>query len=216
METNKENLRELIEKFMDPQNAQMYLDDIEAGERILHKYPAPKPDDMLLANIKANIALQKTQQRTVTFRKRVLEAIAVAASIIIIAAISLQSIDKTPDIEPGETFTTHIFIPKWSFMNENPTDMLNEINDIDQKFTQAAMDTTNYSYDSALFDEYNDEIQQLENRLNNIGSTQEEYTYTNINDSSIFKDIEDLENRFNEIHDGFQQEDYSNYDALDI
>ncbi len=96
MDTNKENLRELIEKFMDPRNAQMYLDDIEAGEQILRKYPAPKPDDMLLANIKANIALHIIPQKTVTFRKRVYEALAVAASIIIIAAISLQSIDETP------------------------------------------------------------------------------------------------------------------------
>ena len=47
MDSKKENLRELIEKFMDPKNARMYLEDIEAGERILREHPAPRPDYML-------------------------------------------------------------------------------------------------------------------------------------------------------------------------
>ena len=217
MDTNKENLRELIEKFMDPRNAQMYLDDIEAGERILRKYPAPKPDDMLLANIKANIALHIIPQRTVTFRKRVYEAIAVAASIIIIAAISLQSINETPEITPPDRFDIAGLLPSGFWTHETPkiSELNNDIDNIKNQIAQVAMSTKDYNYDSIPFDQYNNEIQQLEKRLYNAGSNQNEYTYNN----NIFENIEDLENRLNELkylEDNFWQDDYSNSDAFEI
>ncbi len=213
MDTNKENLRELIEKFMDSRNAQIYLDDIEAGERILRKYPAPKPDDMLLANIKANIALHIIPQRTVTFRKRVYEAIAVAASIIIIAAISLQSINETPNITPPKIDTARL-LPSGFWTNENPviSELNNVVDEIKSQIVQVAMDSPDYSYDSIPFDQYNKEIQQLEKRLYNVGSTQDEYTYNN----SIFENIEDLENQLDELNNNFWKDEYSNPDAFEI
>jgi len=212
MENKQENLRELIEKFMDPQNAQMYLDDIEAGERILRKYPAPKPDEMLLANIKANIALQKTPQRTVTFRKRVIEAIAVAASIIIIAAISLQSFNETPSPPPDAPPFTGGF----TYNNTLVPILNNQLDEISKKIIQVSMNATTYDYQPNAYDEYNKEIQELENRIYNVGTVQDEYTYTDINKSSIFEDLDDLENRINELNDSLRQNDYSNSDAFEI
>ena len=215
METNKENLRELIEKFMGSQNAQMYLDDIEAGERILREHPAPKPDDMLLANIKANITLHKVPQRTVTFRKRVFEAIAVAASIIIIAAISLQSINETPTLLPEMPTYHSSVVPEGFWTHEYPkiSDIRNDLDDLDRQIVQVAMDTSDYSYDSISYDQYNKEIQQLERSLSNIGNTPEVYSYNN---NSILDELEELENQFNQLNDNFWQDDYSNSDAFDI
>lgn len=214
MDTNKENLRELIEKFMDPRNAQGYLDDIEAGERILRKYPAPKPDDMLLANIKANIVLHKVPQRTVTFRKRVYEALAVAASLIIIAAISLQSFNETPTLPPNVPPQRSAVVPPGFWTHENPiiSELNNGIDEIKSQIVRVAMDTPDYSYDSIPFDQYNKEIQQLEKRLYNVESTQDEYTYNN----SIFENIEDLENQLDELNNNFWQDEYSNPDAFEI
>jgi hypothetical protein len=216
MDTNKENLRELIEKFMDPRNAQTYLDDIEAAERILRKYPAPKPDDMLLANIKANIALHIIPKKTVTFRKRVFEAIAVAASLIIIAAISLQSFNETPKITPPRVYVGGLpFEGFWTHENPVISELNNVVDEIKSQIVQVAMDSPDYSYDSIPFDQYNNEIQQLEKRLYNVESTQDEYSYNN----SILEDIEDLENRFNEfneLNNNFWQDEYSNPDAFEI
>ncbi|MBN2590948.1 MAG: hypothetical protein JXA96_13870 [Sedimentisphaerales bacterium] len=213
MDKNNENLRELIEKFMDPQNVQMYLDDIEAGERILRQHPAPKPDDILLANIKANITLHKTPKQTVTFRKRVYEALAVAASIIIIASISLQSINEPPPNFPKETNYSSL-LPDgfWTHDNEVISEFNNDINDINMQIVQVSMDTIDYGYDSSTYAQYDKELQQLENLLYNVGNTQEEYTYNN----GIFEDIEDLENRFNEFNENFLQEDYSYSGDLEI
>lgn len=86
-ERNDENLRELLEQFMSPEQAQMHLDDIEKGEKILREHPAPEPDDMLLANIKAEIALHVIPHRTTAFRRIAFRVAAVAAAVIIVTAI---------------------------------------------------------------------------------------------------------------------------------
>jgi len=99
---NDENLRELIEKFFDPEQAQMYLDDIEKGEQILHNHPAPEPDETLIANIKAEIALN-VLPRKATLVKRIAYAVsATAAAVIIIAAINMSLFEKTIEVEPGQ------------------------------------------------------------------------------------------------------------------
>ena len=95
---NEENLRDLFEKYMDAEQAQKYAEDIEKDEQILHDYPAPDPDEMLIANIKANIALSALSQRKSHIRKIIFEAVSVAAAIIIIAAISIDQLQNS-DIE---------------------------------------------------------------------------------------------------------------------
>jgi hypothetical protein len=87
---NEENLRDLFEKFIDVEQAQNYVEDIEKGEQILRDYPSPEPDDMLIENIKANIALSVLSRRKSHVRKIIFEAVSVAAAIIIIAAINIS------------------------------------------------------------------------------------------------------------------------------
>lgn len=85
-----ENLTELFEKFFDAEHAQEYSEDIRRGEQILREHPAPEPDDMLIANIKAEIAMRLPARRPHTFGQTAYRAAAVAAAVIILTAISVQ------------------------------------------------------------------------------------------------------------------------------
>lgn len=84
---NQENLKELLEQFMGSEQARMRLEDIERGEQILREHPAPEPDDMLLANIKAQIALHVLPHRATAFKWISYRVAAVAAAAIVLAAV---------------------------------------------------------------------------------------------------------------------------------
>jgi hypothetical protein len=93
---NNENLKELLEKLMNSEQARMHLEDIERGEQILRKHPAPEPDDMLLANIKAQIALHVLPQRATAFRKIAYRVAAVAAAAIVLVTVWTSLFNKQP------------------------------------------------------------------------------------------------------------------------
>jgi hypothetical protein len=210
MDTNKENLRKLIEKFMDPGNTQMYFDDIEAGERILCKYPAPEPDDMLIANIKANIAMHKMpHQSTITFRKRLVEAIAVAASIAIIATISLRSFFNTPPVPPGTRIYTSALPPGWWIGEDSAhTQILNDEKDIYAQLQE--METFDDDYNALVLDEFEKRINELENRYIDIETSENNY----YSSTSI---IDEMENEYNEYNkNDFWHDDYSSEETLEL
>ncbi len=85
---NEENLKELFERFADAEQAEKCVEDVQKAEQILREYPAPEPDDMLIANIKAEIAMRLPTRRTYVFRQKVYKVAAVAAAVIILAAVS--------------------------------------------------------------------------------------------------------------------------------
>jgi len=91
---NQENLKELFERFVDAQQAEKYVEDVQKAEQILRQYPAPEPDDMLIANIKAEITMRLPAKRTHVFRRLIYEAAAVAAAIAILAAVSVRLFQK--------------------------------------------------------------------------------------------------------------------------
>ena len=100
-ERNQENLRELFEKFFDAERAESFVEDIQKAEQILREHPAPRPDDMLIANIKAEIAMRLQAGRAHRLRRIIYEVMGAAAAIIFVAAVSLQLLEKdTP--KPGE------------------------------------------------------------------------------------------------------------------
>jgi len=111
-ERNDEKLRELFEQFMDPEQAKMHLEDIERGEQILREHPAPGPDDMLLANIKAQIALHVLPRKTVLFKQIAYKAAAVAAAAIFFAAIWTNLFKAPPAPETERSITASVF--PWS------------------------------------------------------------------------------------------------------
>ncbi len=87
---DKENLKELFEKFLSAKQAAEAVEDIYKAEQILREHPAPGPDDMLIANIKAEIAAGLLHKQTNVFRTITYRVASVAAAVFIVAAIGLN------------------------------------------------------------------------------------------------------------------------------
>ena len=92
---NDENLKELFERFLSAEQAESSVEDIQKAEQILRDHPAPEPDSMLIANIKAEIAMRLPAKRTNVFMKIASRAAYAAAAILIISAISLSLFNDT-------------------------------------------------------------------------------------------------------------------------
>jgi hypothetical protein len=107
----QENLRELFEKFFDAEQAERCVEDIQKAEQILREHPAPEPDDMLIANIKAEIAMRLQASRAHHVRRIIYEVVGAAAVILFVAAISLQLFQKAPTTPSGEVFNIASLIP---------------------------------------------------------------------------------------------------------
>ncbi|MCK4752430.1 MAG: hypothetical protein KAS75_03215 [Planctomycetes bacterium] len=89
---NEENLEELFGKFFNPEEAGQAEEDIRKTEQILSENPAPKPDEELIADIKAQVTavlLHKT-----AFRQTVYKVAAVAAIFLVLAGISVKLFEK--------------------------------------------------------------------------------------------------------------------------
>jgi len=85
---NEENLGELFARFVDTEQAEKAAEDVRKAERILYEYPAPEPDEELIAGIKAQITGSLLLRRRGIFRRKVsYEVAAVAAAVIVLAAI---------------------------------------------------------------------------------------------------------------------------------
>jgi hypothetical protein len=105
---NDENLKELFERFQSAEQAESSLKDIQKAEQILRENPAPEPDSMLTANIKAEIAMRLPAKRANIFAKIALKAGYAAAAILIISAISL-SLFNDKNREPGPLIPTAVW-----------------------------------------------------------------------------------------------------------
>jgi hypothetical protein len=115
---NRENLRELFEKFFDAEQAESCVEDIQKAEKIFREHPAPEPDDMLIANIKAEIAMRLPVARAHRFRRIIYEVVGAAAVILFVAAVSLQLFEKaTP--EQGEVVSRTSLIPAELWISNN-------------------------------------------------------------------------------------------------
>ena len=108
---NRENLRELFEKLFDAEQAENCVEDIQKAEQILRDNPAPEPDDMLIANIKAEISMRLPAARAHRFRRIVYEVVGIAAAILIVAAVSLQLFHQKDAPSPGEVVYSASLMP---------------------------------------------------------------------------------------------------------
>jgi hypothetical protein len=86
----EENLKDLFEKFLNPEQSEQAAEDIRKGEQILRGSAAPEPDDELIANIKAEIAARLLRKKENTFRRTIYKTMAIAAGFIILAIISVK------------------------------------------------------------------------------------------------------------------------------
>jgi len=95
---NKENLKEVFEKFLDGQQARQAAEDVREGEQILRQYPAPVPDKELADNIKAKISETLVRRKSTAFKYRAYTAAAVAAAFIILTTISVKLFKEEPAV----------------------------------------------------------------------------------------------------------------------
>ena len=107
---NRENLRELFGKFFDAEQVENCVEDIQKAEQIFRENPAPEPDDMLIANIKAEIAMRLPVARARRFRRIIYEVVGAAAIILFVAAVGLQLFEKAPP-EQEEVVSRASLIP---------------------------------------------------------------------------------------------------------
>ena len=145
---NKENMKELFRKFFDAEQTEKCIEDFEKAEQILSQYPAPEPDDMLVANIKAEIAMRLPARKATLNRRFIFETVAAAAAAIVIVtfvALSLFETNKTVGPNPG--------------VNLIPA---------------AIWDSKDITADDMQLAGYNVELEQLENELHNLQSDNED------------------------------------------
>ena len=91
---NEENLKELFERFAGAEQAERAAEDFRKAEQILSKYPAPVPDDALIAEIKSEIVEAILPRQVNVFRRISYKTAVVAAAAIVIAAISVKLLEK--------------------------------------------------------------------------------------------------------------------------
>lgn len=101
MKPENENLEELFGKFINKSDAEQAAEDINKGEQLIGKFPAPKPDAELLRaiNLRVNKTLQKSKYRRFTYAGY--WASAAAAVILIAGLFSINMLNKpqqTPKI----------------------------------------------------------------------------------------------------------------------
>jgi hypothetical protein len=89
-EQNHENLREFLEKFLGPKEAEQAADDIHKGEQMLAEYPAPQPDAVLLASIKRKMADALSNEGENNFSRVFYKMVSVAAVLIFLTVISVM------------------------------------------------------------------------------------------------------------------------------
>ncbi len=107
---NQDNLKELFATFFDAEQTENCIEDFRKAEEILNEHPAPEPDDMLISNIKAVIAVSLARRKAKRFRRWLYEAAGIAAAIVILAAFGLQLFEKT-DVQTGNGVYTASLIP---------------------------------------------------------------------------------------------------------
>ena len=115
---NQDNLKELLAKFYDAEQIESCAEDFRKAERILHEHPAPEPDPMLIANIKAEIAMRLGGRRVRRLRRFLYEAVGVAAAIVFLTFISLQHVQK-PEIPSGNGVYAASLIPEAIWESDN-------------------------------------------------------------------------------------------------
>jgi hypothetical protein len=97
---NEENLKDLFERFVGTEEAQNCVEDFAKVKRILDEYPAPEPNEELVAAIKSEIAERIRLRKENTFRRLAYRLAPVAAVLIILASVSIKLYvkDTRPEI----------------------------------------------------------------------------------------------------------------------
>ena len=106
---DNENLKGLFERFLSTEQAEEAAGDVIKGEQIFSEHPCPEPNKKLIAGIKAEISKAVSVREAKALRRRIYEAVSVAAVFVILAAIGVKLFEKG-DVRP-ERFAAASIIP---------------------------------------------------------------------------------------------------------
>lgn len=107
---NGENLNKLLEKFFDAEQARNYIEDARKVEQIFREHPAPEPDDMLIANIKAEIAMRLSARGARLSKRKLYEVAAIAAAIVLVTLTAVRLYDGSGSRTAQQVYSAS-FIP---------------------------------------------------------------------------------------------------------
>lgn len=94
--SDRENLKELLARFMDAAKAGQAAQDIERGDELLRAFPAPQPDEDVVAGVKAMVSAVARRRHRITLQHRIFAAAAMAAAIVVVSAAALKYFDRQP------------------------------------------------------------------------------------------------------------------------
>ena len=100
MDKNTENLTELVTRFYDEPEIAQVVDEIAAGDELLGRCRAPEPDSGLIAAIKGQINARLMLRERRIFHP-IIQRVAVAACLMIIALIGMKLLTPTQPVAPG-------------------------------------------------------------------------------------------------------------------
>ena len=132
----QENLKQLLEKFGNAEQAEQAIADFQKAERILSENSPAGPDDMLIADIKAKIDSKLPAAKAFNFRHIAYKTATVAAVVVIASAIGIKLLEK--DTERPQRIYKAAIIPN------------------------AIWETDNIAADDSLLATLSDEIEQIE------------------------------------------------------
>ena len=105
---NNENLREILAKFMGADEVSQVINDIERGDELLGKFPAPAPRDSIIEGIKIQMAAAARRRHRETIQLGFLKALSVAAAIVTISIAAHKYFERTPTEQARVTYAAVI------------------------------------------------------------------------------------------------------------
>jgi hypothetical protein len=92
----KEEIKKLLEQFMEAKQAGESAEDIFHGERLLGEHPAPEPDWELIRNVKTAIRMRLAEEQTRPNRVQILlKAVSIAAVLAIVSLLGTLILNQT-------------------------------------------------------------------------------------------------------------------------
>ncbi|MBN1510049.1 MAG: hypothetical protein JW955_24600 [Sedimentisphaerales bacterium] len=117
-EQNRDDLRELFDRFLGAQEGRTAVDEVRRAERLLELYPAPQPDLEMLADVKRQVAAQLA--RRCRFTHMTHRLVPAAAAAIVITLIGLWG--RGPTSRPQLSYASLIPAAIWESDDINSDD----------------------------------------------------------------------------------------------
>lgn len=156
MNNHKENIDELLKRFLGEKEAQKAAEDIAKGDELLRSYYAPVPDEEAIIVLKSKVAKAVAANRQRVLRRTYYGVAAFAAAVIMVAFVSAHLSEHKP-IEPVRVTTTKVISyvsdDTKVFYDDAEIETLNaEVEQVGNEIVMSEWDTEDGNLDSDLID----------------------------------------------------------------